>query len=232
MRRPDRLGFFGRAWVRFYSQRANRVYVWVYLVLGVADCRHHPLMDIVEQALDGGVSAIQLREKQVCEDAFVALARDVHRLTYRRGVPLLINDRVNVARRVGAEGVHLGQDDGHPLVARHCLGQDAWIGLSISRWSDMARVDGNVDYLGVGPVFATFTKQDAASPMGVGTLKAIVEKSNLPCVAIGGIGRQNLPAITRHCGCGVAVVSALCGARDPKQETMLLRAMMSEGVLV
>lgn len=185
------------------------------------------LEEVVAAAVDGGATLVQLRDKTADTGALIRTAERLLAVLRPRGVPLLVNDRVDVALASGAEGVHLGQSDMPPATARRLLGEDAVIGLSISRAEELATADpGVVDYLGVGPVFATATKGDAAAPLGDEAIRRIVAGTDLPTVGIGGITAANAVR-PRALGLGgVAVVSAICAAEDPAAAARALRAAL------
>lgn len=189
----------------------------LYLVTDRSFCLGRNLTDIVDEAVSGGVTMVQLREKECCSREFVELASAVHSVTLRRGVPLIINDRVDVAQAVGAEGVHLGQSDMPCSIARSLLGPDAIIGLSVENLDDVSAARAlDVDYLGVSPVFSTATKTDTAAPFGLDGLRQAVALSPFPCVAIGGINASNAAQVMACGAAGIAVVSAVMGAPDPR----------------
>ncbi len=175
------------------------------------------LSDVVAAAVKGGVTAVQLREKALDVVAFAELGRAIKELLEPLGVPLIINDHVEVAAAVGADGLHVGQSDLPAEAARFLLGPNAIIGLSITAIDQVGKRDaGFVDYLGVGPIFATPTKPDAAAPMGLEGLAAVRAMSTLPIVAIGGISQANAAQAIAAGADGIAVVSAIMGAADPE----------------
>lgn len=175
------------------------------------------LPDIVAEAVAGGVTMVQLREKAASTRAFVAEAEALLRLLRPHGVPLVINDRVDVALAVGADGVHVGQDDMAVPLVRRLVGPAMLIGLSITCEADMARPDaGAADYLGVGPVFAQATKPDAAPPLGLEGLARLARSAKRPVLAIGGIDAGNADAVLRAGAHGLAIVSAIMAAPDPR----------------
>lgn len=185
------------------------------------------LEDVVAAAVDGGATLVQLRDKTAATGDLVRTAGRLLEVLRPRGVKLLVNDRVDVALASGADGVHLGQSDMPPATARRLLGEDAVIGLSITHPEQLATADpAVVDYLGVGPVFATSTKGDASPPLDDTAIRRIVAGTGLPTVGIGGITAMNA-ARPRMLGLGgVAVVSAICVASDPAAAARALRAAL------
>ena len=195
----------------------------LYLVADRGYAAGRRLRPIVEAAVQAGVTLVQLRDKGDDARAFLAEALVLREALSGTGVPLLINDRIDIARAAGADGVHLGQGDLPPHVARAQLGPDAIVGLSIETLAQVGdgRFDG-VDYLGVGPVFVTGTKPDAAPPIGLDGLTAIRAATSLPMVGIGGIGAANAASVRTTGVEGICVVSAILGARDPAAATSAL----------
>jgi thiamine-phosphate pyrophosphorylase len=174
------------------------------------------LEDIVARAVAGGVTLVQLRDKQASTRDLIGRAVALLRVLEPFRVPLLINDRVDVALAAGAQGVHLGQTDLPPVLAREILGEEAIIGLSIDALGqELAPDAARADYLGVGPVFATATKADAAPPLGLDGLRAVRQGTDRPIMGIGGITPENAASVLLAGADGVAVVSALMGAADP-----------------
>jgi thiamine-phosphate pyrophosphorylase len=196
----------------------------VYLVLGQADCRHHALDAVVEAALAGGATCVQLREKHLGAEAYLELARRLLPSLDRAGIPFVVNDRVEEALTLGAaEGrvaVHLGQGDMPVAEARDRLGPTPVLGLSVRTPEEAVAVpDGLVDHLGVGPAYATTTKDSAPTPIGPRGLAAVRAVTSLPLVGIGGITAARAPEIVAAGAQGVAVVSAIAGAEDPEAAT-------------
>jgi len=190
----------------------------VYLVTDRGLCRGRDLLQVIGEAVSGGVGIVQLREKNLGTRAFVALAVAVKGLLAPLGVPLLINDRVDVALAADADGVHIGQDDMPAALARKLLGRNKLLGLSVhSREEALAAKDVDVDYLGVGPIYATATKPDAKAPIGPEGLARVRSVTSLPLVGIGGIDAANAAEVIRAGAVGVAVVSAICAAVSPKE---------------
>lgn len=179
-------------------------------------CGGRPLEWVVARALEGGVASVQLREKELSTRAFLEEALTLKALLDAAGLPLIINDRVDVALAAGAAGVHLGQADLPCEAARRLLGPRAILGLSVECWEDVVRAeDQPVDYLGVSPVFATPTKTDTREPWGLEGLARIRAFSRHPLVAIGGVHPGNAAALRAAGASGLAVVSALCAVPDP-----------------
>lgn len=187
--------------------------------------------DVLAQAIAAaraGVSLVQFRAKRIAATDQAVQARRLKSAIAPLGVPLIVNDHLDVALAAEADGLHLGQGDGDPVAARAALGPDAILGLSVTRIEELAQVPDCVDYLGVGPVFATATKADAASPLGLDGFGAICRASRLPCVAIGGIDRASAGDCMRAGAAGIAVVSAVSQAADPGAATAeLLRLVRS-----
>ena len=183
------------------------------------------LMDQIAAAIDGGAGIVQLREKHLDHDAFLREARRFVALCREKGVVSIINDAVDIAAAVGADGVHVGQSDLAAGRAREVLGPDKLIGVSAHSVEEaLAAQAAGADYLGVGAAFVTGTKADAA-PISRDTIRAITAAVDIPVVAIGGISRDN---ITELAGCGldgVAVVSALFAQKDVKAAAKELYAL-------
>ncbi len=192
----------------------------VYLVTDRGLCRNRPLQDVVLQAVQGGAAYVQLREKDLSTRAFVEEATAVKKRLLPFHVPLIINDRIDVALASGADGVHIGQEDMPYEMARKLMGQKAIIGLSVETWADVEAAQTlDVDYIGVSPVFATPTKTDTKEPWGLTGLKKIKAFSRHPLVAIGGINDSNARDVVAAGAACLAVVSAICAAADPEAET-------------
>ena len=172
------------------------------------------LRQVVEESLDGGVTMVQLREKQLEEGAFLEEAKELQALCRDRHIPFLVNDNVDIALEMDADGVHVGQSDMEALDVRKKLGPGKIIGVSAQTVEQalLAQAHG-ADYLGVGAVFPTGSKDDAVE-VSFETLKAICQAVTIPVVAIGGISKANVAALSGSGICGVAVISAIYGAKD------------------
>lgn len=186
------------------------------------------LIDMVEESLDGGVTMVQLREKDLAEDQFLAEAKELQALCRRRHVPFIVNDNVDIAKAMDADGVHVGQSDMEALDVRAKLGPDKIIGVSAQTVEQalLAQQHG-ADYLGVGAVFPTGSKDDAED-VSYDTLKAICEAVSIPVVAIGGISQANVAQLAGSGICGVAVISAIYAARDIKSAAADLKSATRE----
>jgi len=181
---------------------------------------------IVEAALAGGVDAVQLREKGRPARERYELGRRLRERTADAGVPLIVNDRVDLAAAVDADGVHLGQSDLPAGVARDRLGEEAIVGASASTVPEArAAVAAGADYLGVGAVYGTDTKDVPAASNGIGTgrVAAVADAVDIPILGIGGIDAGNAGAVAEAGAAGVAVVSAVTAADDPRAATAEIR---------
>lgn len=191
----------------------------LYLVTDSLMCQKLGLVQTVCEAIEGGVSFVQLRDKKADDDELYQIACELKEAIAGR-VPLVINDKVHIAKKAKLDGAHIGQGDLSVTEARQILGPDAWLGLSINTLSQLQHAHNNhldqLNYFGLGPVFATHTKPDHASPLGLSGLDDLAKASLLPTVAIGGIQLDNAHQVYQtHCD-GIAVVSAICATDDPK----------------
>ena len=210
----------------------NRADYRLYLVTDRNCLQQQTLEQAVEQAILGGVTLVQLREKAIASKEFYERALRIKAICHHYNVPLLINDRVDIALAVEADGVHIGQSDLPCRVVRQILGKDKIIGVSArtAKQAIQAQADG-ADYLGVGAMFATSTKQDAKT-VSVETLNDIRQSVSIPIVAIGGINHTTLPALQQALQAadtsidGVAVVSAILGQKDVKLASQQLKEMI------
>lgn len=180
------------------------------------------LADCVEQAIDGGATFVQLREKNLDQESFLREARDLQAICAARSVPFVINDNVEIAKKVGADGVHVGQSDMASLEARKILGPDAIVGVSAQTVEQavLAEKEG-ADYLGVGAIFATGSKDDAES-VSIDTLKKICQAVKIPVVAIGGINADNMSELYGTGIAGISVISAIFANDDIRSATKKL----------
>lgn len=184
----------------------------------------------VEESLKGGVTLVQLREKHLSFQEFLEEAKEMKELCHKYGVPLLINDNVEICIESGADGVHVGQKDMEAGAVREKLGKDKIIGVSARTVEQaMAAQNAGADYLGVGAVFSTSTKEDA-KPLDHEILKTITKAVDIPVVAIGGISTENVSQLKGTGIDGVAVVSAIYGKENPKEAAENLKRLVSEVV--
>ncbi len=196
----------------------------LYLITDPVMTARRGLLDTVAAAVDGGVTLVQLRDKDGPIPELIASGRALQALLAPRGIPLIVNDRADVAQAIGADGLHVGQGDLTPARARAILGPRAIIGLSLTDESQAATVDAAVDYVGLGPIFPTGTKADAAAALGEARFAAFRKRLSLPVVAIGGLTAANAARAIAAGADGVAVVSAICAAPDPRAAARALRA--------
>jgi thiamine-phosphate pyrophosphorylase len=201
----------------------------LYFVTDRGLCHGRELKDVILQALQGGAVCVQLREKEASTRFFVEEAKAIKSIMAPFKAPLIINDRIDVALAVGADGVHLGQEDMPYGEARRLLGKSAIIGLSVETWEDVEKAQFlDVNYLGVSPVFATPTKTDTKGSWGLEGLARIRTYSHHPLVAIGGLNASNAADVVKAgAGC-IAVVSAVCSAPDPLKAARELHHIITE----
>ncbi|MDH6025975.1 thiamine phosphate synthase [Vibrio splendidus] len=184
---------------------------------------------VVEQAVAGGVTMVQVREKHGDVRAFIERAQAVKSILVGSGVPLIINDRVDVALAVDADGLHLGQSDMPAELARQLIGPDKILGLSIETEQQLQEADSlPIDYIGLSALFTTPTKTNLKKHWGYDGIKMALETTKLPIVGIGGINESNIPQLVESGIHGLALVSAICHAEDPKQATWDLLSLMGE----
>ncbi|SDB96880.1 thiamine-phosphate diphosphorylase [Raineyella antarctica] len=192
----------------------------LYLVTDRAMTAAYGLVPTVLDAVAGGVGIVQLRDPEADDDELVRIGRELHAALAGR-VPLLVNDRVHLVEAIGAEGAHIGQHDLPADQARQVLGPDRLLGLSVQTVAHVEAArelgPGVVDYIGIGPVWDTATKPDAARAGGPAHTAAVAAASPWPSVAIGGINLARVPSL-RHTGIdGISVVSAICCAPEPRR---------------
>lgn len=209
--------------------KAENIDYSLYLVTDRGLAGGRSTLEIVTAAVNGGASIVQLREKQCPTLEFIEQALSVKAFLKTRNIPLIINDRVDVAQAVKADGVHLGQTDMPLETARGILGDTMLIGISAECLADAiaAEKDG-ANYLGVSPIYATPTKTDTAPALGLEGLREIRQAVKLPLVGIGGLKRDNTAAVIRNGADGVAVVSAIVAADDPEAATRELLQVIKE----
>ena len=201
----------------------------LYLVTDRALSSGRSTLAVVEAAVRGGVTCVQLREKSASTRRFVEEAMAVKGFLREAGVPLIVNDRIDVALAVGAEGIHLGQTDMLIRQARPLVGDRMLIGISAESVEDAIAAEAEgADYVSASPLFATPTKTDTAAPLGMEGLRQIRAAVRIPLVAIGGIHRDNCGEVIRSGADGVAVVSAIVSAEDPEAAAREISSRLAE----
>ena len=204
----------------------------VYLVTEAGLAGDRTTIDVVRDAVVGGVDVVQLREKTASARERHDLGRNLRALTREAGVDLIVNDRVDIARAIAADGVHLGDDDLPVSVAREQLGEDVVIGRSVSTVAGAEAAErAGADYLGVGAVYRTGTKDTdpEQTAIGLDRVRAVREAVDLPFVGIGGVGVDNAADVVAAGADGVAVVSGIMGAQDPTEATRALGEAVAAG---
>lgn len=196
----------------------------LYALVDPAQCGGRPAAEVAAAAAAGGATLLQVRAKAVTTRALVALVEAVQAAARPFGVPVVVNDRADVAHATGAAGVHLGPDDLDPAAARRLLGPAALVGCSAGTPAEaIAAAAAGADYLGTGDVFGTASKADADAPIGVAGLAAVVAAMALPVVAIGGVTAANAAAAIAAGAAGVAVLGAIGRADHPEAAARTLR---------
>lgn len=209
----------------------NPAQLRLYLVTDPILCGVRSVVDTVREAVRGGVTMVQLRDKDATTAERVALGRALMAGLAGTNVPLLVNDDLDAALAIGAHGVHVGQSDLSPTMVRARLGRDAIVGLSCETVAHAAAADGTVvDYVGLGPVFATATKPNHAPAMELTGLAAARAATRLPAVAIGGIGLDTIVPVLATGVDGVAVVSAICAHPDPRAAAQTLTQTITQAI--
>lgn len=189
----------------------------VYLVLDPDLCRAIGMVETARLAVEGGATIVQLRDKQASTARMIETGRALKAVLAGAGVPLIVNDDVEAAFAIGADGIHVGQSDLAAAITRERVGKDMILGLSVETEELARRVDPSVvDYVGIGPVFATATKPDHKQPIGFDGLARIVAAAPVPAVAIGGVKAEHAVPSLAAGAKGIAVVSAICGQPDPR----------------
>jgi thiamine-phosphate pyrophosphorylase len=190
----------------------------LYLVTNRQEMTFDRFYEFVERAVQGGVTAVQLREKNLSTDEMIKVANQIQKIIKPKKIPLIINDNIEVALAVNADGIHLGQRDLDAKTARKLLGTDAIIGLSIETIAQAYNAfSAEIDYLAASPLFPTNTKQDCSRPWGIERLKELCLISTKPIVAIGGINDKNLEQIVKCGVAGIAIASFIFQAACPEK---------------
>jgi len=190
----------------------------LYFIADFESSKGRDLVWIVEEAVKGGATVVQLRAKSISTREFLDIGKKIHSLLQKKGIPFIVNDRIDIALALDADGVHLGQQDMPLQTARKIMGNEKIIGISVNNVYEALEAEkGGADYLGVGPVFPTTTKPDIRAPLGIEGLRKIREKIKIPIIAIGGINKSNVHEVYSTGVDGIAVVSAIILSPNPCQ---------------
>ena len=197
--------------------KINKDFLKLYLVTDRYLCGKLGPIDTVKQAVMGGVTCVQLRDKDCTTDELIRYGKHIKEFLDHKNIPLIVNDNLEAAIQIGASGIHVGQSDMKVSDIRDIIGSSMIVGLSCENLEQARLVDSkDVDYIGISPLFTTPTKQNHSTPIGMQGLSDMVELLDLPCVAIGGIKVEHCREIFSRGASGVAVISAICGQPSPK----------------
>ncbi|MCL5798078.1 MAG: thiamine phosphate synthase [Patescibacteria group bacterium] len=187
------------------------------------------VLSIVALAIEGGVTIVQYREKNASTRLMIEEGRALHKITTKAGIPLIIDDRIDVALAIDAEGVHVGQSDMPANIVRQIIGQEKILGVTASNVVEAKKaVKDGADYLGVSDIFGSTTKTDTGKPVGIGMLKKIKKVVKIPIVGIGGVTLENANQVIRARADGIAVISAVFLVNEPKLAAEKLKKIVSE----
>lgn len=201
----------------------------LYLVTDRELCMGRSLVEVVEASVQGGVSVVQLREKDISTRDFVELGKTLLKILRPKNVPLIINDRLDVTLAIGADGLHIGQSDLHYHDARKLLGEKFLLGLSVENREQVKEAkDWDLSYMALSPLFSTPTKTDTAPPWGLEGLKEIRKEIECPLVVIGGINMKNAREVINAGADSLAIVSAICSAPSPYEASKEFRSVFKE----
>jgi thiamine-phosphate pyrophosphorylase len=201
---------------------------WLYVPTDAKRSRGRPHVEVARDAIAGGADVVQLREKEAAGRAFLEAAQEIRRLTREANVPFIVNDRVDVALAVDADGVHVGQDDLPAAVARRLIGNERLVGVSARSMEEAQRAERDgADYIGFGPIYeARGTKPDTIDPLGLERLREVCRTSTVPVIAIGGINDGNVEEVIAAGADGVAVISGVVSAMDVVEVTRRLKSLI------
>lgn len=196
----------------------------LYLVLSEEACLHHSYLEVAKQAIKGGIDVIQLREKNCTNEVFLTKAIRLKELTNKYSIPLLINDNLEVAMQIDAEGIHVGNSDIPPSEIAE-IWTNKMIGYSIEYLQQFEQEEINfAHHLGISPVFSTPTKKDTVVEWGISGIQKIRTLTNKPLIGIGNMNFSNISEVLQAGANSVAVVSAICSSKDPYKEALLLKS--------
>lgn len=200
----------------------------LYLVTDPDAGKERTVQEVVEKAISGGVTMVQMREKEGDTGQLLEKAKKLKEILAENGIPFIIDDRIDIMLAVDADGVHVGQSDMPCVIARKLIGKDKILGISVHTVEEAMKAEKEgADYLGVGAIFSTKTKKDADA-VSLETLKKIVESASIPVVAIGGIQAKNVMRLQGSGIHGIAVVSAIMKAEDPMENAKVLKEIVKE----
>ena len=186
-------------------------------------------LDLTEMAISGGADTIQYRQKRGSTREMIEVAREMKSICSKAGITFVVNDRIDIALAVKADGIHLGQDDFPAPLARELLGRERIIGGSAGSVEEARKcLSEGVDYIGFGPVYTTTSKDDAGPAVGIEIMKQVSDEIPLPIIAIGGVSPENTPDVIRAGAHGIAVISAICCQGDPELATRTLHRALNE----
>ena len=189
------------------------------------------LTDIIKQAIEGGIGTVQLREKDLSTRDLYSLAKEIREITEKKDVNLIINDRVDIAIAVDADGVHLGWQSLEINIVRRMIGRDKLIGFSAHSLKEAERAENSgADYVTISPIFDTVNKDYFIKPLGVDEIAKIKERINIPVIALGGINENNVNKVLKNGADGIAAISAILLSNSPKQTvTKIYREIKKNG---
>ena len=200
----------------------NKVDYSLYLVTNSDNKTNEEFLNIIEESILGGVTVVQIREKKIPTRDFYNLAIEVKKITDNYGVPLIVNDRIDVALSIDAAGVHVGQSDLPADVVRTIIGEDKILGVSAATIEEMKKAEEDgADYIGTGAIFPTQTKD--ADCIAIDYLKKLVDAVKIPVIAIGGLNKNNITSLANTNIKGISVVSAIMDSNNPKIASELLK---------
>lgn len=206
-----------------------------YKLMLVTNCKTSPVdsyLNFIKQCAQSGITSVQLREKEQKYDYLLAFGRQLASILAPFNIPLIINDNINLALELNAAGVHLGQTDGDPVIARKLLGPDKIIGVSIDSAENLHHANAApINYVGIGAIFPTMNKQNVITTWGIAGLKELAPQSKHPIIGIGGIHTGNAKEVISSGAAGIAVIDALHHAHDAKLTAQQLRHIIDTGDL-
>ncbi len=200
----------------------------IYLIADAAYAKLRSLAHIVDEAIRGGVTAVQYRDKTATADVRTSIARELRAVTERHGIPLIINDHPETAVAVQADGVHVGQGDISAMLVRRIVGDQMVVGVTARTREQMAEATrAGADYIGFGPVFPTRTKKNPAPVAGLDGLRSVADEVDIPIIAIGGITAETAARVIEAGASGVAIAAAIMDNGNPREAAARIRASLS-----